>query len=413
MSAATQLERVHKVKIKNVKIVKELYPRFGLDTASLNNYRQNIENLPPIVLTKDLKLVDGYHRLNAYLIEGYDEIDAKIVDIDPGEGNINILLEAIKLNNTHGKQLTLEEKRSLARTLYTRPEANKLSDEDLCHYFAISPRTLQYWTKEIRLAAKDARNNEVYDLYQKGYTYEEIGKTLNIPMRTVGGICQKRNDAEMANAQKPDSLQIFDFWEFSLHNTRYGIDYHGCLPEGVIENFLYYFTEPFDMVVGFSYDIRLLENVCKDMNRRIIGAGNIFQMKTDWNGFPERCKECNAIFIDAPYGSVHADGSIEKFLNNIAVDSWDVLKNKGHIGFIIRKLLIDENDYEEDFPIDYPFDVWRTFTDLGFDMSCRTVFPVPDYESIFPQERVERAIRDKRPIPVLRYLHVYQKNEKK
>jgi len=400
-----------KVKIKDIKIVKDLYPRFGLDTASVNSYRQDIENLPPILLTKDLILIDGFHRLTACQIEDYDEIDAEIRDIEPGEGNINILLEAIKLNSTHGKQLTLEEKRSLARTLYTQPEANKLSEEDLCRIFAISVRTLQYWTKETRLAAKDARDNEAYDLYQKGYTYEEIGKMLNIPMRTVGGICQKRKVAEMANAQKPDSLQITDFWEFPSHNTRYGIDYHGCLPEGLIENFLYYFTEPFDMVAGFAYDIRLVEKVCEDMNRRIIGTGNIFQMKTDWIGFPERCKECDAIFIDAPYGSVRADGSIEKFLNNIAVDSWDTLKNKGYIGFVIRKLLTDENDYEENFPIDYPFDVWRTFTDLGFDISCRTVFPVPNYECVFPTERVERAIRDKRLIRVVRYLQVYQKNE--
>jgi hypothetical protein len=46
-----------------------------------------------------------------------------------------------------------------------------------------------------------------------------------------------------------DSLQLYNVWRFQQCDPRYGMDYPGRILGQIVENLLWYYTEPFDLVV--------------------------------------------------------------------------------------------------------------------------------------------------------------------
>jgi hypothetical protein len=46
----------------------------------------------------------------------------------------------------------------------------------------------------------------------------------------------------------PDSLQLFNVWNFSSRDKSKGLDFEGAIPAQIVENLLYYYTEPFDIL---------------------------------------------------------------------------------------------------------------------------------------------------------------------
>lgn len=105
--SALALERTQKIKTADVRFVKELYPRHTDNNAALERYRAAIEFLPAIVVTGDGVLVDGYHRWQAHLREGIDEIEAEDLGDLP---DVEMLKESLRRNARLGVQLTAADK---------------------------------------------------------------------------------------------------------------------------------------------------------------------------------------------------------------------------------------------------------------------------------------------------------------
>ena len=148
---------MNKIKIDEIKLIKELYPRFEADNYTVNQYRQSIEMLPPILVARNNVLVDGYHRLLAHKLEGYKEISAEVFD---SENEKEIWLEAIKRNSTHGRQLSIEEKTALAPKLYKLG----ISTKDIMDFLAVGKRVVYNWTEKERANEKEKRDAEVLEL---------------------------------------------------------------------------------------------------------------------------------------------------------------------------------------------------------------------------------------------------------
>ncbi|GAI26904.1 unnamed protein product [marine sediment metagenome] len=96
--------------------------------------------------------------MTAFKVEGKESIPVKFIDI-PKE---KILIEAVKQNARHGKQLTQREKSDLARKLYK----NGFSDlGKLATLLAVSPRVVEDWTRDLRQHERDERNERIFELY--------------------------------------------------------------------------------------------------------------------------------------------------------------------------------------------------------------------------------------------------------
>jgi ParB-like chromosome segregation protein Spo0J len=107
------------IKIEDVKVSADFYPRQKRDDLAIQRYRDSIDSLPPIVVALvngDYLLVDGFHRTLAYKSENLTEIEAVVRD-DLTSASA-VLAEAIRLNATHGLQLPRADKERLAQQLY-------------------------------------------------------------------------------------------------------------------------------------------------------------------------------------------------------------------------------------------------------------------------------------------------------
>lgn len=88
-----------------------------LDLDHVSALRQVLDDLPPIVVRAEgdrYRLVDGTHRLAAHRFEGRETIRAERVDLD---GEAEVFEAAARANRTHGKPLSVAERKSVARRL--------------------------------------------------------------------------------------------------------------------------------------------------------------------------------------------------------------------------------------------------------------------------------------------------------
>jgi len=87
-------------------------------------------------------------------------------------------------------------------------------------------------------------------------------------------ICQTNikenvNFSKFGKINKPDSLQLTNLWSFESCDKDYGMKYPGRMPGQIVENLLWYYTEPFDLVVDPMAGGGTTIDVCLKMCRRI------------------------------------------------------------------------------------------------------------------------------------------------
>lgn len=202
-------ERITEVEIKTVKIDSDIYPRTKPSTAQVKLYRQNLDNLPPIEITKEHYLVDGYHRILAHKAEKKDLIKALIIEIPRNE----VLWESTKRNSKHGLSLNRKEKTSLAKKFF---EQGKTIDE-ISDTVGVSKSKLYYLTKDNRQKEKQKAIDMILDFNNKGKSPKEIlaelkKKGVKLSLSKITRIIQnskleKRNDEEKP-AKQTDKFDV-------------------------------------------------------------------------------------------------------------------------------------------------------------------------------------------------------------
>ena len=255
---------IKKIKTSDVRWVKELYPRITEDNAAIERYRAAIGLLPPIVVARDGILVDGYHRWQSHIKEDILEIDA----IDLGNlSDIEILKESMIRNAHHGVQLSTADKKKDAARLYTllSGEPNEKYAE-ISTLLSITQRTSQEYCKDARKNEVEQQKTTAWDLHLNCYTQQEIADEVGVEQQTISNwITKFTTDSKFCNP--PESRQHFDIWQFTKSNG--DSSYFGQMPPQVVENLLWFYTEPgqtvFDPFAGGGTTIK----VAKEMGRRV------------------------------------------------------------------------------------------------------------------------------------------------
>ncbi len=88
-----------------------LYPRGGVDSQHVAYMREALDSgvtLPPIVADKKTKRIsDGFHRFRAYEYQKRDTVEVLLKDYANEQ---EMLLDAIRLNSSHGHNLTAHDR---------------------------------------------------------------------------------------------------------------------------------------------------------------------------------------------------------------------------------------------------------------------------------------------------------------
>jgi len=305
------------VPIEQVKFNKDLYPRFEADNATINQYRQSIDKLPPILVTEDLTIIDGYHRFLAHKLEGHEKIE---VEVFGGDNPKEILLEAIKRNNSFGRQLSTKEKRLNAVKLW-KFGFNDVNE--IASILSVDVRSARDYTEELRREDKEKRDEEILELYLECYSFEEIAKKLEVSMGTVHNAFK---NGKLSKNEQPDDLQFYNVWNVAKLDSEQ-LKYPGQTPLEIVENIIYYFSDPpqkeplkLSKVVDPMAGSGIVRHACRKLLRRYM-LFDIRPLREDipiekndiLDGFPEKAKKTDLVYFDPPYYNLMSEYGISEF----------------------------------------------------------------------------------------------------
>jgi len=178
------------ISVDRVRFVKELYPRIKPNDDAIERYRDALEKLPPIVIARDGVLVDGYHRWQAHVREGIEQIQAEDL------GNLSdaeIMREAITRNASHGQQLSVADKRLLSaqwwKTFDHLEPAER--EQEIASLLSVTDRSVRDWTKDARKEEQRAIKENAWRrwLSCEFSSFTELGKAFGIDHKTAKAWC--------------------------------------------------------------------------------------------------------------------------------------------------------------------------------------------------------------------------------
>src|SRR3990167_4974516 len=122
----------------------DLYPRIETSAVTVQKYAEDLDVLPPIEVNQNNELIDGWHRWTAHKKAKAETIRV-IVTKTKSDGELLEL--AIQRNATHGLQLSQQDKRDMARRIYTAtPEKERDGTKSrLAQILSVSDRTIRDW----------------------------------------------------------------------------------------------------------------------------------------------------------------------------------------------------------------------------------------------------------------------------
>jgi hypothetical protein len=252
-----------KIKLTDVIFEEKIYPRAQHDTSLISKYRDAIDQLPPIVIDKKNRLIDGYHRLMAYSLEGKEEIEVTIFD---SEDDRECLIESIKLNATHGKQLSQTEKKDLGRNLYLQG----IEDAEILKILSISERTLRNYIRDLKEEQLSKRDAEIREMWLSKVPIRKIAEKVGLSKSRVEEIVS--GFGNIAETGQPTVPQIFlNLWKNPEDFVK---EKPKKLPIWVLENFLHKFTLPYDLVMeyGNTQTMSNLQIISQSWQRKYSGG---------------------------------------------------------------------------------------------------------------------------------------------
>jgi len=344
------------VPVDSIVFRQDLYPRLDPVKDLVQTYVETLDLLPPIEINQDSVLIDGWHRWKAHQTVGRTEI---AVIVTPTENDVELLYLAITRNATHGAQMSMEEKRAVAQQIYkaTPPQEQGREKARLAMVLAVTERTIHNWLARTDKDNKEQRDAAVFRLWLACYTEEKIAEKVGMSRDAVHRVlCEIENfqihtkpgflreiddDAErwrqieqmnrLAAAHKSDfALPLYDVWK-QQEKTK-GSEHFGNTEPRWLDNLIYLYTKPFDIVVDpFAGGGSTIE-VCRQRFRRywvsdrkpIVGRAHEIRQHDMTTGLPKlpRWKDVSLVYLDPPYWK-QAEGQYSTDAEDLANMSLD------------------------------------------------------------------------------------------
>lgn len=235
------------IKVSEVVYREDLYPRFRPSPETIQQYAESIEQLPPIEVNQHNELIDGYHRWTAHKKAGKDTIEVMVTQT---ASDAELLSLALTRNSAHGLQLSSEEKKSNARKLYSAKEKDKKELSDL---LKVSMSTLNNWLSDIDKAEREERKRRIFEMWLACHTQDEIAEVVGVTQKTVNEEIELLyNSTELQKSIKVQFLDddfkqpIYNVWTFDKNTNN--VKHPGNSEQRILDNLLYLYTKPFDIV---------------------------------------------------------------------------------------------------------------------------------------------------------------------
>lgn len=387
--------------ISEITFREDLYPRQRGNQETVLQYMESIENLPPIEINQHGEIIDGWHRWTAHKQSESDTIE---VIVTQTASDAQFLELAIERNAKHGMQLSPEDKRKLAWQLYlVTPHKERTEKKTyLQKLLSVSRATIFDWLSDIDAKTEEERRKEAFEWWLACHTQQEIADRMEMPQQTVSDFAADftdlskigffgKNAENRANFNDGIDAEGEPYWKAPLYNvwtapkitnkTRHP----GNTEQRFVENLIYLYTDPLDIVVDPFGGGGSTIDVCKKRFRRYLVSDRLpikpeirehdvvdGPISTSW-------KDVRLVYLDPPYWK-QAEGQysedpedmanmeLDKFTEQLATTIKAYarkIKQAGGNGYIA--LIIQPTQWKSE---------GKEFTDHVKDMLCAIKLPV-------------------------------------
>lgn len=401
-----------------IRFVKELYPRLKPSDEAVERYRDALCNLPPIIVARDGVIVDGYHRWQAHVRENAATIRIEnLGDLT----DLEIRKESLRRNSSHGQQLETKDKRRQAGELYLLG----VEEGELRELLSITVSTLETYLREAKTTQKQRQKDELCDrwLNCEWDSFTAAAQAIGVTDKTAKAWLSEFSD-ESVFSEAPQSRQHFDIWQFTTADKESGQQsYFGALPPQVVENLLWFYTEPGQILVDLFAGSGTTIDVAKAMGRRVWAAdirGNHYSPhlpihKHDAvSGWPKDApKSADLVLLDPPYWK-QAAGRYSSEPNEMAEmplerfeTAWDAVVKAARAHTERVAYIVSPTQDDDGSVVDHATRLLAPFESAGWKVERRVIVPYQTQQATGQQ--VTWARENKRMLKLYRDLVVLHK----
>jgi hypothetical protein len=301
------------INVAEVVYREDLYPRLRTSAETVQKYAEDLSVLPPIEVNQHKELIDGWHRWTAHKKCEVPTIKAVVVET---ASDAHLLEMAIEKNATHGLQLSQADKKDMARRIYhATPERDRDDKKkQLAKILSVGERTVREWLSRIDKDAKEERNRRIFDLWMGCWTQEEIASREGVTKETVSEVCQKMADLPKPDRSAADHATDFDppiYNVWKQQERTPGTSHFGNSDVRWVDNLLYLYTKPFDVVVDPFAGGGSTIDICRKRFRRyfvsdrkpVVEREKEIRCHDLTAGIPKppQWKDVALVYLDPPY----------------------------------------------------------------------------------------------------------------
>ena len=278
---------------------------------------------------------------------------------------VELLRLAIQANSKHGWQLNEKDKKAAALRLYA--SATGITKDEIAATLSVNKRSVQRYLSDIDKQVRQQQKQQVLDLYMSCHTQHEIADKLNIPQQTTADtiktVTENGQLSHFGNSLAFDKDQdftppLYDIWNFGkLSND---VSHFGNSEQRIVDNLLYLYTDPLDIVVDpFAGGGSTIDVCLKRLRRYYVSDRKPIPARADQirpldvvQSLPDlgsRWSEVSLTYLDPPYWRQSlnkysqdaedlANMSLEDFTDNLAkvVQGIGKKQSKGVIALLIQ-----------------------------------------------------------------------------
>ena len=314
-------------RLDEVVVREDLYPRLTHNPALVQRYATILDVLPPIEVNQDNILIDGYHRLTAHRKAEAETIPVVITET---ASDLDILALAIIRNASHGYQLSEDDKRKQAIRLYAAGTGKR--KDEIKDILSVTLRSVQGYLENIDKQLEEERKQTIIAMWLACETDDAIASAFKYKSRTpiedtVLRFCETfRKNAEVLFSDTDFKPPLYNVWTFAKKTNE--VSHFGNSEARIVDNLLYLYTEPFDIVLdpfaggGSTIDIcrrRLRRYWVSDRKPIVEREKEIrcLDIATDLPPLHNRWSDVTLTYLDPPYWK-QAEGQYSKDAADLA-----------------------------------------------------------------------------------------------
>jgi DNA methylase/ParB-like nuclease domain len=305
----------HELAIESIVFREDLYPRVETDVATVQKYAEDLGVLPPIEVNQNNEAIDGIHRWLAHKKAHAETIRVKITKT---KSDAHLLELAIIRNAKHGLQLTRDEKADLARRIYGQTPAKEREGkkDQLAKILSVSKSLIYEWLGRIDKDSKATRNKRIFQLWLACWTQEEIAEQEGISVQPVKDVLsdifpdlEKNLKPIVLHQEEGFEVPLYNVWKQQKKSN--GSNHFGNTEIRWLDNLLYLYTKPFDIVVDPFAGGGSTIDLCKKRLRRYWVSDRKIEPEREkqirlhdiTDGLPKlhNWKDVKLVYLDPPY----------------------------------------------------------------------------------------------------------------